>query len=64
MTYAFYCRLGVHVYASDREVIRAIRSRLAGTAFERDKRTERHALYRAVLEEHSKARRLCREFRL
>lgn len=64
MTYAFYCRLGVHVYASDREVIRACRTKFHATAFGRHNRHKRRALYRSVLAEHRKARRLCREFRL
>lgn len=62
--YAFYNRLGVHVYAGDREVIRAVTARLAPSAFTRDQRLARHELYRKVLAEHRRARDLCRGFRL
>lgn len=57
--HAFYCRLGLHVLANDREVIRATRARLSKHA-RRDPagRIERHKLYRAVLREHHNARKL------
>lgn len=65
MTYASYCRLGVHVYASDIEVIREARKMIAAHHRRgREARTGRHQFYRALLEEHRRARRLKDQFRL
>ncbi len=59
MHYAFYERLGVHVGASAREVIRAALRRLRPAARRsRTRRSERHALLRGILEQHEDARRL------
>lgn len=64
MHYAQYCRLAVHVGASNRTVIRAAHrllnpvSRRAATA-----RKARHEWLRAILREHADAQRLCRQFR-
>jgi hypothetical protein len=59
-----YHRLNVHVYASDREVIRAIRARLKPIALTRKFRRERHAIIRRVLLDHRKARLLVTRFGL
>lgn len=60
--YGTYCRLGVHVNASDCDVIRAARLKIArnhrrGAA----RRADRHRFYRVMLNYHSDARRLYRE---
>lgn len=54
--FAFYERLGLPVWASNREVIAAVRSRLT-KACRRDPiaRDERHKLYRSILKEHRDA---------
>lgn len=60
-----YCRLGVPVWSSDREVIRAARRLLAARARRgRDLRAERHAFYRQMLEFHHCGQALVREYRL
>jgi hypothetical protein len=59
-----YHRLNVHVYASDKEVLRAVRARLKPIALTRKFRRERHAIFRRVLLDHRKARALVRRFRL
>lgn len=58
MMFALYCRLGVHVGASDRAVIRATRARLV--PYTRARQEPRKALYRAMLAEHLDARALYR----
>lgn len=55
MTFAQYCRLNVHVMASDREVIRRA-SRMLRNKFDRSQREARHAFYRSALETHERAR--------
>lgn len=57
-----YCRLGVHVNATDIDVIRAARLKIAaqhrrGSA----RRADRHAVYRAMLRHHRDARALYRD---
>ena len=60
-----YHRLNVHVWSSDLTVIRAARRKLVkGVRRDRTKRTQRHAYYRAMLDYHRKAQRLCIEFRM
>lgn len=60
-----YCRLGVPVWSTDRQVIRAARQLLSATARRRlDLRAERHAFYRKMLDFHRGQQALCREFRL
>lgn len=62
--YSTYCRLGVHIGSSAREVIRAARRKLAATAFRREQREARHNFYRAMLRYHADAGGLVRAFRL
>lgn len=59
-----YHRLNVHVYASTREVLRAINARLKPEALTRQYRDARHKLYHDVLEDHRDALELVRHFRL
>jgi hypothetical protein len=60
-----YGRLNVHVYASDLEVIRALRRKLRPEVLhDRSLRGQRHKIYRAILAEHKAARELCARFRL
>lgn len=59
MWYGFYCRLNLHVWATNREVIVATRAKfLPNTRRDRHNRKDRHDVYRAVLAEHAKAREL------
>jgi hypothetical protein len=60
--YGTYCRLNVSVYASNLEVLRALRRKLK--PFSADRREARKQIFRAILKEHADARDLCREFRL
>jgi hypothetical protein len=63
--FATYQRLGVHIYASDREVIRAASRKLKRSVrFARKHRKARHAFYRQMLRYHLKARKLARAFAL
>lgn len=62
--YGTYCRLGVHVSASYREVIRAARKKLKKSAFRREQREARHAFYRDMLRYHADAQGVVRDFRL
>lgn len=60
--FAFYNRLGLHVAASDREVIRAIRKRLKPSARRALAcRVARHEIMRQTLAEHRRARRLAED---
>lgn len=62
MYFAQYNRLNLHVTDSNRAVIRAARQRLKPSARRsRDVRSERHAFFRAMLEQHKAASRLYRE---
>jgi hypothetical protein len=59
-----YERLGVHIYASSREVLRAANRMLAPRSFTRDYREARHTYYRLMLAYHEKARDLAITHRL
>ncbi|WP_094462441.1 hypothetical protein [Pannonibacter phragmitetus] len=63
--YATYLRLDLMVWDSDREVIRAARSKLAQASV-RDpaKRDARKRFYRAMLLQHTESQRLAAHFRL
>lgn len=63
--YALYCRLNLHVHASDRSVIRAVRRKINPNAL-RDphQREARKVIYRRLIEEHQKARDIVTHFRL
>lgn len=64
MSYAQYCRLNVHVHASAMHVIRKARERLTHASARDPKlRTQRKAYYRAMLEQHSKAKALFVKYR-
>lgn len=53
-----YCRLGLPVTATNREVIRATMTKLQPRhRFAREAREDRHWIYRQMLAEHVKARR-------
>jgi hypothetical protein len=57
--YGTYCRLHVHVYASNIEVIRCASRKLKKSArHDRKAREARHAFYRQMLDYHQEARRL------
>jgi len=57
--YGIYCHLNLHVTASDIDVIRAVRRKLRSSVLrDKDKRDNRHAIYRAILPEHRDAQRL------
>lgn len=59
MMFGTYCRLGVHVHASNRTLIKAIVARLKRPLLrDRAGRARRHALYRALMVEHADARAL------
>jgi hypothetical protein len=63
--YGTYCRLNVHVYASNIEVIRRAYCKLNMSArHDRKARDARHAFYRQMLDYHREARNLVREWRL
>lgn len=65
MHYAQYCRLNVHVGASNTAVIRAARKKLAAHARRsREFRTARRKFYHAMLRKHRDARKLVRQFHL
>lgn len=60
-----YHRLGVSIWASDLDVIRAARRRIAKPARRHVKwRAERKRFYRQMLDCHHSARRLARAFAL
>ena len=60
-----YERLGVTVFASNREVIRAASRKLKpGARSDRKQRTARHAFYRTMLACHGAALELVIRFRL
>lgn len=65
MTFGIYCRLGVPIWASDRQVIRAARGRIARAA-RRDSglRAERRIFYAAMLRFHHGEQDTARQFRL
>ena len=60
--YAQYCRLHVHVYASNREVIRKAQRMLKRSCrYSREFRTARHAWLRSLLGYHARAAKEYRE---
>lgn len=57
--YSTYCRLNVHVLASDITVIREVRKRLRSEVLQdRSARGRRHEIYKLILAEHKDAREL------
>jgi hypothetical protein len=63
--YGTYQRLNLHVYATDREVIRAVRKKFKRAMLHNHEvRKARHDVYRKMLEYHHEARALVREWRL
>ncbi len=59
-----YQRLGVHVWASDMQVIRAAQRKLKRSAwYDRKSRVERHRFYRLMLRYHRAEQELCRKYR-
>jgi hypothetical protein len=60
-----YCRLGLPVWSTDREVIAAALRKLKRSARKGRKHREgRHAFLRCMLNNHHAAQQLCREYRL
>lgn len=60
-----YERLNVHVFASNRAVIKAASQKLKPECrFSREHRRGRHVFYRNMLEYHAKSQNLVRNFRL
>jgi hypothetical protein len=60
-----YCRLDVHVFATNREVIRAASLKLKKSVrYRHAHRDARHAFYRAMLDYHKTERALLVEYRL
>lgn len=63
--YGTYQRLNLPVWASNREVIRAARRKVAKRfRYGRMMRAARHSFYREMLSYHANAQALCREFKL
>jgi hypothetical protein len=63
--YGTYCRLGVHVWARDSEVIRQCwRKMFSAEAKKAAHRTNRKNFLRKILEIHHGEQELCKEFRL
>lgn len=63
--FGLYCRLGVHIYAPDTAVIRAVRKRFKPSIRRsRAHRDNRHKVYRLMLEYHHSEREFARQFRL
>ena len=61
MWFSIYNRLGVHVSASNIDVIRVARTRLKKSARRgRSNRTSRHEFYRQMIAQHASARALYR----
>ena len=59
--FSTYCRLNLHVSASNIDVIRAIRRKLRPAVLrDKLKRSNRHAIYRLMLAEHLGAQNLYR----
>ncbi len=57
--YGLYCRLNVHVMASNLTVIRELRKRMVKkTLQDRTCRERRHEVYRTILVEHQEAKEL------
>lgn len=63
--FATYCRLNLHVNASDMAVIRAARKKLkrGRTRRQRQFREMRHNFYRSMLKQHHDAQKLFRDMR-
>ncbi len=63
--FATYQRLGVNVWASDRQVIRVSRKKLnKGVLRDPRYRLRRHQFYRQMLSYHKHAQAICTQFRL
>ena len=62
--YGTYERLGVHVFASAKEVIRAAQTKLAPAAFTLEHRQRRKEFYKIMLRYHKEAQELVRGWRL
>lgn len=63
--YGTYERLNLSVFASDMEVIRAVRKKFKRAMLHnREVREARHKVYRCMLQYHADARALVMEYRL
>jgi hypothetical protein len=58
-----YNRLGVHVWSSDIQVIKAASLKLKDR-FNKDEKAHRHRYYRMILEIHHDQQKLCVDFAL
>jgi hypothetical protein len=58
MLWSQYERLNLHVSASNIDVIRAVRPRLAPEALQQCFRPARHSIYRKAIQHHADARNL------
>ena len=57
--FSTYCRLNLHVSASNIDVIRAVRRKLRPAMLkDKSKRSNRHAIYRIMLAHHIDAQNL------
>ena len=64
MYHTIYQRVGQPVWATDREVLRALREMFTAEALTFRAREPRKAMYQGVLAAHHAAQDLCREFRI
>lgn len=59
MSYAQYCRLNLHVSASNRKVVKRAHLMLRpAVRYAHKHRADRHAWLRSILQEHANARKL------
>jgi hypothetical protein len=64
MTYAQYCRLGLHISATNRKVVRAAHGLLSDQGRSSSMRVTRHKWLQSMLAEHAAARAIVNQFRL
>lgn len=62
--YAQYQRLGLHVYASNREVVKAAHKMLSPKGKSFSQRQARHNWLRQILQYHKEEKQLCKDFHL
>jgi hypothetical protein len=61
--YGTYNRLGLHVSATPKQVLRALYKKLKPTARKRQQREHRHFIARVVLMHHCDARKIFAQYR-
>ena len=63
--YGTYCRLGVTIYATGREVIRAASHKIKeASRYSRHQRNARHKFYREMLRYHAESFAMARQMRI